>query len=71
MNTRLIRLFIVVPFISFISALGQVEIVPKWFDGQDSITIRYSSADQECCAERNEYGLWPFWTVDRSKHRLI
>ena len=45
MNTRLIRLFIVVPFISFISALGQVEIVPKWFDGQDSISIRYS-ADQ-------------------------
>ena len=45
MKTRLIRLFIVVPFISFISALGQVEIVPKWFDVQDSISIRYT-ADQ-------------------------
>ena len=45
MNEKLLRFFILTSFFSCHLALGQVEIVPKWFDAQDSITIRYN-ADQ-------------------------
>ena len=76
MSTNLIRLFIVVPFLSFHTALGQVEIVPKWFDVNDSITVRYS-ADQGNAALKGmntvygHFGLLTDQSIDSSDWKFI